>query len=148
MIVGPSSQLTGVVAVTVRIKAYNANGELDFTMPEHTTFTLGTRVLLICDLTLGGSEVLTYKWYHNCTGRLSSGCEVRDRDPYYRVVNNALLVDVTSWDQGGRYYCTAHYLQEANRTAAVTREISVTGLCTHQKCYGSTVWYLTPLVST
>ena len=109
------------------MRAYNATGELDFTMAEHYTFTLGTRVLLICDLTLGGSEVLSYSWYHNCTGRLKSGCEIQDRDPYYKVVNDTLLVDVTSWDQGGRYYCTVYYLQEANRTSAVTREISVAG---------------------
>ena len=123
----PSTQLTGVVAVTLRIKAYNATGELDFTMPEHHTFTLGTRVLLMCDLTLGSSEVLSYRWYHNCTGSPDSRCEIQDRDPYYRAVSDTLLVDVTSWDQGGRYYCTVHNLQEANQPFAVTPGISVAG---------------------
>ena len=123
----PSTQLTGVVAVTVRIKAYSATGELDFTMPEHNTFTLGTRVLLICNLTLEGNEVLSYSWYHNCTGSLTSECEIQDRDPYYRVLNDTLLVEVTSWDQGGRYYCTVHNLQEANQPFAVTPNISVAG---------------------
>ena len=92
-------------------------------------FTLGTRVLLTCDVTglLEVNKVVGYKWYHNCTGRLNSTCQILDRDPYYRVVNDTLMVDVTSWDQGGRYYCTVHYLQEANPTVAVTLEISVAG---------------------
>ena len=126
MIVGPSSQLTGVVAVTVRIKAYNATG-VDIT--NNNPFTLGTTVLLTSDVAglPQGDKVVSYSWYHNCTSTPDSRCEVRDRDPYYRVVNDTLLVDVTSWDQGGRYYCTVHYLQEANPTVAVTREISVAG---------------------
>ena len=128
----PSTQLTGVAAVTLRITAYDATGELDIwsIMPEHRdTFTLGTRVLLTCDVTglSEGNEVLSYKWYHNCTQRLDSGCEIQDRDPYYRVVNDTLLVDVTSWDQGGRYYCTVHYLQGAKPKTTVTRIISVAG---------------------
>ena len=113
----PSTQLTGVAAVTVRIKAYNATGELDIRniRPEHNTFTLGTRVLLTCDLTelSEGIEVLRYRWFHNCKGAVNSRCEKRDGDPYYRVVSDTLLVDVTSWDQGGRYYCIVHYLQGA-----------------------------------
>ena len=116
----------------MRIRAYNATGELDIRkiMLEHRdAFTLGTRVLLTCDVTLEGSEVLSYKWYHNCTRLPTSECEIRDGDPYYRVVNDTLLVDVTSWDQGGRYYCNVHYLQEAEATTfnATTRELSVAG---------------------
>ena len=60
-------------------------------------------------------------------GRLNSRCEIQDGDPYYRVVNDTLLVDVTSWDQGGRYICTVHYLQEAKPKIGVTRRISVAG---------------------
>ena len=110
----PSTQLTGVAAVTVRIKAYNATGNI---IPEHKdAFTLGTRVLLTCDVTLEGSEVLSYRWYHNCTEYPNNGCEIQDGDPYYKVVNDTLLMDVTSWDQGGWYFCVVHYLQEAKVT--------------------------------
>ena len=128
----PSIQLTGVAAVTVRIRAYNATGELDISniTPENRdAFTLGTRLLLTCDLTLEGMEVLSYKWYHNCTAYPDSRCEIRDADPYYKVVNDTILVDVTSWDQGGRYFCVVHYLQEAEATTfiAVTRLLSVAG---------------------
>ena len=127
-----STQLTGVAAVTVRIRAYSATGEVDISniTPENRdAFTLGTRVLLTCDLTLVGSEVVSYKWYHNCTKFPNSRCEIQDRDPYYRVVNDTLLVDVTSWDQGGWYFCVVHYLQEAQATSltAVTRLLSVAG---------------------
>ena len=124
----------------MRIRAYSATGELDISniVP---AFTLGTRIFLTCDLTelSEGIEVLRYRWYHNCKGAISSRCEVRDGDPYYRVVNDTLLVDVTSWDQGGRYYCTVHYLQgvEPQARTDITRNISVAGQCTHQKYYGN-----------
>ena len=111
----------------MRISAYNATGELDTT---RDPFTLGTRVLLTCDVTglSKGSEALSYKWYHNCTGRPDILCEIRDEDPYYRVVEDILLVDVTSLDQGGRYYCNADSLPV--REAAITRAVPVAGLCT------------------
>ena len=120
----PSMQLTGVAAVTVSIRVYNATGELDF---RRHGFTLGTRVLLTCDVTglPEGSEVLSYKWYHNCTVRPNSRCEIQDRDPYYRVVKDTLLVDVTSLDQGGRYHCNADSLPV--REAAITSELAVAG---------------------
>ena len=119
-----SIQLTGVADVTVKITAYNATGELDI---RRDPFTLGTRILLTCDVTglPEHSEVGNYKWYHNCTGRPNSRCEIHDRDPYYRVVKDTLLVDVTSLDQGGRYYCNADSLPV--REAAITRELVVTG---------------------
>ena len=121
----PSIQLTGVAAVTVRIRAYNATGKLD--TKTNPFMTLGTRVLLICDVTglPEGSEVVSYRWYHNCAGTLDSKCEIQDRDPYYRVVKDTLLVDVTSLDQGGRYYCNEDSLPV--REAAVTRELAVAG---------------------
>ena len=119
-------QRTGVAAVTVSITAYNATGELDI---PRDPFTLGTRVLLTCDVTglSEGSETLSYKWYHNCTDLPNSRCEIRDRDDYYRVVNDTLMVDVTSSDQGGRYYCNVRYLQKTLR--AITHEVSVAGWC-------------------
>ena len=118
-------QLTGVAAVKVSIRAYNATGELD--IRRNPFMTLGTRVLLTCNVTglPEDSEVVSYRWYHNCPVRLNSRCEIQDRDPYYRVVKNTLLVDVSSLDQGGRYYCTAPILQESQ--IAVTRELAVAG---------------------
>ena len=108
----------------MRIKAYNAIGELHF---RRNPFTLGTRVLLTCDVTglPEGSETLSYKWYHNCAGRPNRLCEIQDGDPYYRVVKNTLLVDVTSLDQGGRYYCNGDSL--SMREGAITREVPVAG---------------------
>ena len=124
----PSIQLTGVADVTVRIRAYNATGELDI---RKNAFTLGTRVLLTCDVTglPEGNDVVNYKWYHNCPGSLDRMCEIGDGDPYYRVVKDTLLVDVTSLDQGGRYYCNADLLpvREGVREGAVTRELAVAG---------------------
>ena len=120
----PSIQLTGVAAVGVWIRVYNATGELDHS---RYPFTLGTRILLTCNVTglPENSEALSYKWYHNCTGRPNSRCEIQDRDPYYRVVKDTLLVDVTSLDQGGRYFCNADSLPL--REAAITRELAVAG---------------------
>ena len=120
----PSIQLTGVAAVTLRIRAYNATGELNI-KSDH--FTLGTRVLLTCDVTglSKGSEALSYKWYHNCGGRPDRLCEIRDGDPYYRAVKDTLLVDVTSLDQGGRYHCNADSIPV--RKAAITRQVPVAG---------------------
>ena len=120
----PSTHLTEVAAVKVMIRAYNATGELEI---RNDTLTLGTRVLLTCNVTglPEGSEVLSYRWHHKCTRTPHGGCEIRDGDPYYRVVSDTLLVDVTSWDQGGRYSCSVQGLQETER--AVTREPSVAG---------------------
>ena len=105
------------------IRAYNATGELDI---RRDPFTLGTRVLLTCDVTglPEASEVVSYRWYHNCAGHPTALCELQDRHPYYRVVKNTLLVDVSSLEQGGRYYCTVPSIQESQ---AVTRDLSVAG---------------------
>ena len=117
-------QRTGVAAVTVSISAYSATGELDI---RRTPFTLGTRVFLTCDVTglPEGSEVLSYMWYHNCREIPNSRCEIRDSNPYYRVVKDTLLVDVTSLDQGGRYYCTVQHQQDTEM--AITRKLAVAG---------------------
>ena len=123
----PSIPLTGVAAVTVKIRAYNATGELNITRDPFIPLTLGTRVLLTCNVTglPEDSKVGNYRWYHNCTGRPNSRCEIRDENPYYRVVKDTLLVDVTSLDQGGRYHCNADSLPA--KVAAITRELAVTG---------------------
>ena len=93
----------------VKIRAYNASSELNIesiNTPHTDSFTLGARVLLTCDVTglPEGSEVISYKWYHNCTRPM---CEIQEGTPYYRAVADTLLVDVTSHDLGGRYYCEA-----------------------------------------
>ena len=120
----PSTQLAGVTGVTVRIRVYNATGELDI---RRDPVTLGTRILLICDVTRlpEDSEAVNYRWYHNCPELPNSRCEIQERDPYYRVVKDTLLVDVTSLDQGGKYYCIADSLPV--RKATVTRELAVAG---------------------
>ena len=112
----------------VKIRAYNASGAL-YTDSGRTiriaSFTLGTRVLLTCDVTglPEGSEVIRYKWYHNCTGAM---CEIQEGAPYYRAVADTLLVDVTSHDLGGRYYCDAEYGSKQSMRG-FTSAISVTG---------------------
>ena len=88
----------------MRIRAYDATGELDIgniVLQERDDFTLGTRVLLTCDVTglPGGNEVVSYRWFHSCTENPNSRCEIQDRDPYYRVVSDTLLVDAISMDQ-------------------------------------------------
>ena len=121
---GYHPQLTGVAAVKVSIRAYNAMGELDIS---RDPFTLGTRVLLTCNVTglPEGSEVVNYKWYHNCTELPNARCEIHDRDLYYRAVKDTLLVDVTSLDQGGRYSCNAGSLPVTQ--SGITRELAVAG---------------------
>ena len=130
----------------MRIRAYNATGELNI---RRDPVTLGTRVFLTCDVTglSEENEVVSYRWYHKCTGRPNSRCEIRDGDPYYRVVNDTILVDVISWNQGGRYYCTVYGLQVTQR--AITPQLSVAGWCTLSAkwCYGQYT-NLTPLVPT
>ena len=121
-----STQLTGVAAVTVRIRAYNAIGNI---IPEHKdAFILGTRVLLTCDVTElpEGSEVVSYRWFHNCTGNSNNRCEIGDGDPYYRVVSDTLLVDVISQDQGGRYYCFVTF-SNIPQSSHFTTNIKVAG---------------------
>ena len=106
------------------IKAYNATGELE---TRNNSITLGTRVLLTCDVVglSEGNEAVSYRWYHKCSGRPDIECEIRDGDPYYRVASDTLMVDVTSWDQGGRYHCSVHGLQKTER--AITPKLSVSG---------------------
>ena len=96
--------LTGEGNIVVTIRAYNANGELEI---GRDPFTLGTRVLLTCDVTgiTEGNEAVSYRWFRNCTGGTDGQCEIRDGHPYYRLVKDTLLMDITDWDQGGKYKC-------------------------------------------
>ena len=117
--------LTGVAAVTVRIRAYSTTGELDIS---RDPFTLGTRVLLTCDVTEVplGSEVASCRWFHTLTGDTQGRYQIHDRHPYYRVVKDTLLVDVTSWDQGGRYTCFVSF-SNAPPSSSFTATIAVKG---------------------
>ena len=127
VIVGYHPQLTGVAAVSVSISAYNATRELNI---PREPLTLGTRVLLTCDVRghPKDRESLSYRWYHNCRELPNSRCELHNRDPYYKVVKDTLLVDVTSWLQGGVYYCTVPYSQsERKEEIGFTRNLSVAG---------------------
>ena len=119
------TQLTGEAAVTVRIRAYNASGNV--ILQRKDAFTLGTRVLLTCDVTElpEGSEVVSYRWFHNCT-KNSNRCQIQDRDPYYRVVDDTLLVNVISQDQGGRYYCFVRF-SNISLSSYFTPKITVAG---------------------
>ncbi len=124
---GYHPQLTGVADVVVTVRAYNATGELDI---PREPLTLGTRVLLTCDVT-GHSEdreSLSYRWYHKCDGLPNSACELHNPVPYYKVVKDTLMVDVISQDQGVVYYCRVSYLQR--EWYGSTRGLSVAGQCT------------------
>ena len=113
----------------VKIRAYNASGKL-YTESGRTisiaSFTLGTRVLLACNVTglPEGSGVISYKWYHNCTGPM---CQIQEGTPYLSVVDDTLLVDVTSHDMGGRYYCEVEYGNEQRKTKSTSTVINVAG---------------------
>ena len=128
----PSTYLTGQGTVTVTIRAHNATGEVNIVLNNQIreiAFTLGTRVLLTCDVT-GLSEdndILSYKWYHKCT---FDSCETRDRDPYYRVEADTLLVEVTSENNVGRYQCIVTYRNTRGETATArtfTTDITLAG---------------------
>ena len=119
----PSTPLTvyiGLEAVLVRIRAYRATGELDI-----QAFTLGTRLLLTCDV-IGlpkGNEVVNYRWFHSLTGYTQDRYQIQDGDPYYRVVKDTILIDVTSWDQEGKYTCFVSFSnapQSSGSTAIIT----------------------------
>ena len=113
----------GLGAATVRIRAYRATGEVHI-----QTFTLGGRLLLTCDV-IGipeGIEVVNYRWFHSLTGENKDRYQIQDRDPYYRVAKDTLLVDVTSLDQGGKYTCFVSF-SNAPQSSASTAIITVEG---------------------
>ena len=122
-----STSLTGEEAITVTITAAGATGYFAL---EQGNVLRGTRLLLICDVEglPEGSVVNSYKWYHNCsTGR----CEIRRESPYYKAVNDTLLVDATTWDGGRRrHICQVEYHSAGGRTSTqtgFTASISLTG---------------------
>ena len=123
---------TGQATVTVTIRAYNATGEVNIVVNNHIrdiTFIRGTRVLLTCDVTgiPEGSEVLSYRWYHKCN---NAWCEKREGDPYYRVVADTLLVDVTSENNVGIYDCRVTYRNmqgESVMANTLTTKITLAG---------------------
>ena len=128
----PSTCLTGQATVTVTIRAHNSTGELNIMVNNRNggiAFTLGTRVLLICDVTglSEDSKVLSYKWYYKC---IFETCEIRDRNPYYRVVADTLLVDVTSENNVGIYNCRVTYRNmrgESVMASTLTTDIHLAG---------------------
>ena len=117
----------------MRIRAYSATGELDI---RRDPFTLGTRVLLTCDVTRHpeNSEVKRYRWFHSLTGASQDRYQIQDRDPYYRVVKDTLLIDVTSLGQGGRYTCFVGFTNNAPESSDFTAIITVKGKWIHHKC--------------
>ena len=130
----------------MRITAYDATGKQ---LDQRDAFTLGTRVLLICDVTeLQGHEVVSYRWFRNCTGGMHGRCQIHDRDPYYRVVDDTLLVDVTSWDQGGKYSCFLKFSNKSDSSYHLSN-INVAGQCIHHNAVDKNILrHLTPLVPT
>ena len=121
-----STQFTGLAAVPVKIRAYSATGELDI---PRDPFTLGTRVLLTCDVTgrPENSEVVNYRWFHSLTGDTQRRYQIQDRDPYYKVVKDTLLVDVTSLKQGGKYFCFVRFTNNTPQSGDSTAKITVAG---------------------
>ena len=108
------------------IRAYNATGELDI---RRDPFTLGTRVLLTCDVTglPEDSEVISYRWFHSLTGDTQDRYQIQDRYSYYKVVKDTLLMDVTSLDQGGKYTCFVGFTNNAPQSSGSTAIITVAG---------------------
>ena len=113
------------------------------------TFTLGTRALLTCNVTgiTEENEVVSYSWFHNDTEGTNGRREIQDGDPYYRVVKDNLVVDVTSWDQGGTYSCFVKFSNSAVSSDLIP--ITVAGWLLLNKCQQNTACiYLSPLIST
>ena len=122
----PSTSLIGGAAVDVRIRAYDDTGY--FALEQGNVFR-GTRLLLTCDVNglPEGSEITSYKWYHSCkTGR----CEIQRENPYYKAVNDTLLVDATFWDgERRRHFCEIEFRSEEGRTSNLWgfKTLSLTG---------------------
>ena len=123
----PSTSLTGEAAVAVRIRAYSGTGLFAL---EQGNVLRGTRLLLICDVEglPEGSVVTSYKWRHNS---VAGKFEIQRESPYYRAVNDTLLVDATFWGGVRRWHiCDVEYRSAGGRTSNVTGftdSISLTG---------------------
>ena len=99
----------GLGAAIARIRVYTVTGDVHYAHSINTkvVITQGRRLLLTCGVT-GLSEengVVSYRWFHSLTGKNEDRYQIQDRQPYYRVVKDTLLMDVTSLDQGGKYTC-------------------------------------------
>ena len=73
--------------------------------------------------------VISYRWYHSSTSTGRSDM-IQRGDPYYTPVNDALLVDVTSWGGVTRTHtCEVQYLSkdERSHTQSGFFSISLTG---------------------
>ena len=117
---------------SVRIRAYKDTGEVDTLLRTENTkvaIAQGTRLLLTCNVT-GLSEknvVVSYRWFCNCPGGNQGRCEIRDGDPYHRVVKDTLLVDVTSLDHGKRYYCVVKISSASAPSTGYTAILTMKG---------------------
>ena len=122
----PSTTITGEAAVTVTITAADANGYF----VQGNNVLRGTRLLLICDVEglPEGSVVSSYRWFHSAT---STGAnEIQRESPYYKAVNDTLLIDATSWGNGRRHACEEEYRSENGRLGTqrgFTAVISLSG---------------------
>ena len=105
----PSTTLTGEAAITVTITAAGATGHF---VLEQGNVLRGTRLLLICDVEglPEGFVVTGYRWFHS--GTSTGANEIRRESPYYKAVNDTLLVDATSWGNGRRHTCEVEYHNE------------------------------------
>ena len=123
----PSTTITGEAAVTVTITAAGATG---YFVLEQGNVLRGTRLLLICDVEglPEGSVVTGYRWFHSAT---STGAnEIQRESPYYKAVNDTLLIDATSWGNGRRHICEVEYHSEKGGLATqrrFTAAISLSG---------------------
>ena len=108
----------------MKIRTYRATVEVDV-----QEITQGTRLLLTCDVIVlpEDSEVVSYRWYHSHTGDTHNRYQIQDRRPYYRVVKDTLLVDVTSRDHGGKYSCFVRFTNNAPQSSDSTAIIAVEG---------------------
>ena len=121
----------GLGAATVRVRVYTVTGAVENAYNHNTkvAITLGTRLLLTCDVTgfSEGNEVVSYRWLHSNTVDTRGSQrkkEIQDRDPYYRALSDTLLVDVTSLDQGGRYSCSVT-LRNGAKSTGITALLTV-----------------------
>ena len=105
----PSTTLAGEAAVAVTITAAGATG---YYVLEQGNVLRGTRLLLICDVEglPAGSVVTNYRWFHSGTSMGSN--EIQRESPYYKPVNDTLLIDATSWGNGRRHTCEVEYRSE------------------------------------
>ena len=110
-----------------KIRTFNDTGNKE-------PFTLGTRFFLTCDVSglSEWNEVNDYRWFRNCTASTNGQCQIQDGDPYYRVVSNTLMVDVSSWDQGGRYSCFVRFSNSSDSSTLTF--ITVAGWLSLNKC--------------